>query len=280
MTTDMARATREATEVLAGAVSRWLPLDHGGTSNRLLLGEDRAGTPRWVLRVNAPPERAFGVNRLREAAVLDGIAEAPWAPRVIDNRPMTGWCLFAWHGEPAELSRTLMNALMDAVASWQRLSDPPAFDYNALFSAYAARLDDAMQPLLARLHDELAALPAVPRCLCHHDLHAGNLCVGDDGALTVLDWEYAGGGIPWFDAIALHDEFGVNASAIRGLPAFEALDAGRVDEGLGRARWCARALECLWWGVREAGADRRLQVRARRLLAGVPGEQRVGRRQR
>lgn len=44
--------------------------------------------------------------------------------------------------------------------------------------------------------------PFVP-VLCHNDLLAGNIILGDDGRIWLIDWEYAGIGHPLFDLASL-----------------------------------------------------------------------------
>lgn len=71
-------------------------MPHVGTTNQLYRGSCD-GRP-MVLRLNAEPGYAFGVDRRREAAIVAAIQGFPWAPQVLYNSPGQGWCLMADHG--------------------------------------------------------------------------------------------------------------------------------------------------------------------------------------
>ena len=89
-------------------------------------------------------------------------------------------------------------------AETRRFSEPCAESCAALMTARRAAILDLVQraeTLALRL-----AARALPPVLCHGDLHAGNLHIGADGALHIVDWDapilapkerdlmYAGGG--------------------------------------------------------------------------------------
>jgi thiamine kinase len=248
----------------------------GGSSNRLY----SSIADSLVLRVNAAPEQVPGVNRRREADVLAQLQGQPWAPWVLHCalQPSAeddhGWLLTRWHGgSPADSLTSAQRAqLLDAVAAWQALEwdlDMQGqergleMDYDALLASYGAMLaglpmERALQQLVVRAARELALLPEIPRVLTHHDLHPGNLCL-NEGALVVVDWEYAALGCAWFDAAALIQRCGMKAEDIAALPAFVTIDATQLADGLMRARWLTEALECLWYWARGlAGTDRKM----------------------
>ncbi len=243
------------------------------------------GAPSLVLRVNAPPEQVPGVDRVREALLLAHLQGQPWAPQLLHcsageqaqaekeqggkvqgNKSTKvqqsgdhGWLLMRWHGEsPAvPLSTGSREQLLAAVASWQRIELPEnalQMNYAALLRGYGAQLaglpmERALLQMVARAQRELLALPAVPRVLTHHDLHPGNLCVLDS-TLVVVDWEYAGLGCAWFDAAALTHRFDVQPAELARLPAFGALDAQSLEQGLQKALWLNEALQSLWYWAR------------------------------
>ncbi|WP_432470987.1 phosphotransferase [Amphritea sp. HPY] len=248
----------KAVNVFLGAPVTWLPIEGTGTTNALFRTH-LPGQP-LVLRLSADDTQAFGVNRQSEADVLTLIQGYDWAPRVLHNDWQAGWCLMSDHGispKPQE-SRSYTPLLLQAVRQWQQIITGPCFDYPALYQRYrdlfAGQKNSVWIALLERLESINQALPEVPECLTHHDLHRGNLCL-DDGRLVVLDWEYAGIGNPWFDAAALNRQFGISVEDIANLPAWQALSPTDFKTGLILSLWHTEALENLWYAARERGTD-------------------------
>jgi aminoglycoside phosphotransferase (APT) family kinase protein len=95
--------------------------------------------------------------------------------------------------------------------------DFPAFCPVAACHRYLSSLGDAELPqprthLLARL----APLPrSTPTCLIHGDLIPENLIATDD-RLILVDWEYAGAGVPEIDLAILFANFAWDAAEIAG----------------------------------------------------------------
>ncbi len=236
----------------------WQPMAQDSSTNRLFRGS-HAGQS-LVLRLNADDKQAFGVVREREAMVLDAIQSYGWSPRIIHNAWQHGWCLMNDHGDSLQVEHnsgktpmnSLRNHILDAVGEWQEIVEGPFIDYQVLFERYRMALStsaDTLHELLECLQKAFQALPEVPTCLTHHDMHWGNLCL-DDNSLVVLDWEYAGIGNPWFDAVNLHRQFSIDAQFISGLPAWQSLDNGQFLQGMELAVWLSKALDCLWYAVR------------------------------
>lgn len=232
----------------------WQPFA-GGSSNQLFRAEV-AGEAQ-LLRVNAPDVRVPGVDRAREAVLLQKLQGRQWAPNLRGCDPQVGWLLMDWHGEePASpLTPALRQQLLQAVADWQRLEVSNAtIDYPALFDHYRQQLlglplSKALLQLIELLEQSWEGLPAVPQVLTHHDLHPGNLCERE-GRLVVVDWEYGAIGNPWFDAAALSKDFDASLGELSALPAFAEIDADALAGGLGRACWMLETLECLWYWAR------------------------------
>lgn len=232
----------------------WLPFA-GGSSNRLFRAEI-GGEPK-LLRINAPDARVPGVDRTREAALLQKLQGHDWAPGVRGCDPLAGWLLMDWHGEAPSmpLAPSLYRQLLHAVTDWQQLElVDVAIDYPALFDHYRRQLlglplSKVLLQLIELLEQGWEGLPDAPLVLTHHDLHAGNLCVRE-GRLVVVDWEYGAVGSPWFDAAALSKHFDVSLGELSALPAFARLDADTLAEGLARACWMLETLGCLWYWAR------------------------------
>lgn len=239
----------------------WLPLSQAGTSNWLYKGSD--GSRVLILRVNAQDQLAFGVDRQREAAVLEAISASPWAMQVIENQPEQGWCVLMHHGLSLgadAMTGAIQQQLLSAVGQLQKLPVPEGIaetltiDYPGLFQRYQSTLNRESEPLhwlerLERLVQLFATLPQVGPCLTHHDLHPGNCCWQDD-QLVLIDWEYAGIGNPWFDAAALHRYCQVAPADLHPLPAFSHLSAPLFELGLQQAQDAMLLLEKLWYKVR------------------------------
>ncbi len=219
-----------------------------------------------ILRINADEALAFGVCRHREAEILNHIQTYPWAPTILKNDWQGGWCLMKHHGSSSSSAKQQLDSrshLLSAVHQWQTIALDNAchFDYPSLFQRYrAVFLATPESTKYLNLLDEMClrinGLPTVPRCLTHHDLHPGNLCV-DGEKQVVLDWEYAGVGNPWFDAAALVSRFGLSIEQLSRLPAFTHLSAQQLQLGLREATWLANALEQLWYAARGQGLGAR-----------------------
>ncbi len=241
----------------------WLPLSQSGTSNWLYKGSNRSRV--LMLRINAQRQLAFGVSRVREAHVLEVIADQPWAMQVLRNEPDKGWCVMKHHGlslGPDAISGEIASQLILAISELQQIPLPESEDvrniarinYPELFQRYQDCLNRESDPVvwlerLGRLVQLFASLPKVPDCYTHHDLHPGNCC-WQDGHLVLIDWEYAGIGNPWFDAASLHRYCGIPSGAIHGMPAFSHLSPPMFELGLQQAQDAVLLLEKLWYKVR------------------------------
>lgn len=78
-----------------------------------------------------------------------------------------------------------------------------------------------------RFRDELSEvaeeLAARPKALCHRDFHAGNLMVGNDGHLRVIDYQDARQGPASYDLVSLL------LDRVTALPSLAAIRAGRLS---------------------------------------------------
>jgi len=246
---------------------QWIPLQTSGSTNRHF--QAVVDGKSLILRLNAADNLAFGVSRKTEANILDLIEVYNWAPQIIQNNWQEGWCLMLDHspalgaGLPPGGHQKITSVLLDAMSEWQLirpdslLVNTYMFNYRRLFNKYRnvfkAKSSNATSQnnlhLTDQIESKLNALPSVPHCLTHHDLHPGNICKGDH-QLVVLDWEYAGIGNPWFDAAALHNKFGVLAEDIAILPAFKELNYTKFKQGLTDAMGVTKTLDKLWIAAR------------------------------
>ncbi|MDG9669698.1 phosphotransferase [Hahella sp. CR1] len=249
-----------AADAFLGARMDWRLMLASGHSNMLFRAQGPQGD--LVLRINASSLRAFGVDRRLEADVLRLIQGARWAPRVLCNAWREGWLLMMHHGASLTeaggqdvASQQTVEQLLAFVADLQRITESPAFDYQALIALYRRRLQEraaaaAHQACLQQLEDAFSAIPNDTMALTHHDLHSGNLCL-DQGQLIVLDWEYAGLGWPWLDMASLLQHHDLEADDLYALPVCANLSAKEIEKRLHLAAHINQLLEQLWFAVRE-----------------------------
>ncbi|MBQ0719240.1 MAG: phosphotransferase family protein [Gammaproteobacteria bacterium] len=197
----------------APTIIRRLP---GGLTNQHYLL--KANGLRVVMRINNPDAARLGIDRQREQKILEQINGKAFAPAVFYCEPEQGVLVTEyvegtqWQADslddPAKIDR-----LLELIAQIHAVStDIPTFDYSAHVRNYWQRLLDSDQPFpmsAQRLYRSIESrLPAFQAAiqqpvLCHHDLTPANIIENADGELTVLDWEYAGAGLPLIEAIGV-----------------------------------------------------------------------------
>lgn len=219
-----------------------------GSSNTLYLAAEQG----WVLRFNADEALAFGVDRAKEARILQQLQTYSWSPHIIENQVEQGWCIMQHYQPVTHLNKA---DLLAAVNEWQRMpiTNLPHFDYQNLITQYEQALaqspDQTIQTLLTRFKQGLSELPNLPLTLVHHDLHAKNLCQ-DREQVIVIDWEYAGVGYAWFDLVALHEQFDIGVQDLASLAIVEKLSLSEIQQGLKQASQLNQQLTSLWYWVR------------------------------
>lgn len=170
----------------------------------------KAGADTYVWRQFGPDRASPGTDHAREARILAAIAAHPWAPTLVARSPGHGLLFRASsgrHPRPADLSPEQRIALLEAVIEcWSTVVDEPPRDYVQLITAYAGLAPASVRrdELVAALIETCAGWNGEDFRLTHHDLHPGNLLL-DGNRWTLIDWEYAGVGNPWFDAVALDE---------------------------------------------------------------------------
>lgn|GEM_PF-1590386 len=264
----MSEAVFKDVSVTIGEEIVWQPLPNKGLSNRLYRGY-LAGQP-MILRIEAGQDLAFGCDRARERAVLSVLADFHWSPDVVaisNGDSSCGWMLMEDAGEVARvLSGHGKEQLLAALSEWQRISvsNLPEFDFKLLWLEYQRVFNQLKAPhklskQLEQCQSYFAQLPSLPSTLTHHDLHPGNLCWRED-QLTVLDWEYAGLSNPLLDADSLHRNCAIDIADLHLLPAFQSLSYCQLLEGICVAENFNRALEQLWFSVRDLIVKRNKQA--------------------
>ena len=167
----------------------------------------------YTLKIAAEAGVDLGMDLNWEVRLLERAAAAGLAPPVVYSDPVHKVLLTQWvAGTPwtnqdardsAAISRIAKLLLrvhaLEVPAPFRRIS--PAGWIDIYSSALAQRQLDAGDPKLhaaaaarARQLDQLAP----PSVVCHSDLHALNL-IEQNGALILLDWEYAHAADPLWD---------------------------------------------------------------------------------
>ncbi|MDA6077664.1 phosphotransferase [Edwardsiella anguillarum] len=159
-----------------------------------------------LLRPITPQRRHLGIDRRREGRALRMGAAAGLGPTCYGT--VDGWLLAGWlPGEtlaPGTLSTVQLAAL---VACLHRL--PPRLTSRSLrryCAAYWSQLAPGRRGFLAQRVHQRWQRRREPRplklALLHMDIHDGNL-IGADGAVGLIDWEYAASGDIALDLAAL-----------------------------------------------------------------------------
>ncbi|PWQ98320.1 phosphotransferase family protein [Leucothrix arctica] len=254
---------------------QYLNLKHGkdyqwknfakGSSNTLYRGV--CGHDNLVVRVNASAELTPGVDRAREASLLEIITGNTWSPNIIENQPECGWCAMQCYVPFTEevLSKQQKLQLIKAMTDLQlidieNLESPQALaiQYETLWDTLylpEAKRQNNFQALvwIAKIKRLLKTLPDVPFCFVHHDLHIGNLAVNittSPETLVLLDWEYGAIGNPWIDAAALKSLLGILDEDIATLPAFNKLSKASFEKGLAQAIELYNTIGNIWHWLR------------------------------
>lgn len=205
----------------------------------------RIGTEEFALRIPLLDDARLAVDRRSECIAITVASNAALAPRIAACDPASGVLITHWIDEPiwtVEQARQPAN-IRQIAAALRHLHALPApggirtLDINALICGYWETLcfkSSELPPRLSRLQEvalrRLAQRVEIKSCLCHSDLHAGNL-IGYGEKLRLLDWEYSGLSQPLFDLASysqsndlaaeqvtlLLDEYGADASSRRHL---------------------------------------------------------------
>lgn len=188
----------------------------GGLTNQHYLL--KAGGLRVVMRVNQVDSARLGIDRWREQKIYEQLAGKVFAPVIFYCNPGQGVLVTEYiegtQWRPNDLAdpEKFANLLALIVDIHSIKKDIPAFDYGAHVRNYWQRLCESKQPfpmaalklyrsIEARLPEFQAAIKEP--VLCHHDLTPANIIETGEGQLMVLDWEYAGAGLPLVEAIGV-----------------------------------------------------------------------------
>lgn len=229
MSTPTLGELRARLEPLLGGVSGELrPLD-GGITNRNYRG--RFGDQDYVIRLPGKDTSLLGISREAERIANTGAAVLGIAPAVaaaFDDCLVTNFvvCREVLATELADAPAEAARALRAFHDSGLRL--PVGFWVPDLVDRYASivaerggtlpRAYESARSLARRIE---AACPLQDAAPCHNDLLTANAIRSTDGALLLVDWEYAGMGARFFDLgnLSINNDFDA-AADVRLLEAY------------------------------------------------------------
>jgi thiamine kinase-like enzyme len=155
-----------------------------------------------VVRVAGRDTHLLGIDREVERLANETASALGIAPRV---RGFVHGCLVTRFvaGEPIDSARGHIDAIAPALRAFHDSGVVlrTSFDVPRIAREYALRAKEPAQAAIALADRIAAALSSgehvpVP---CHNDLLPANVICGEDGALWIVDWEYAGMGDRYFD---------------------------------------------------------------------------------
>ena len=214
-------------EGVAGAVERLWPgrpakvavLGGGITNHNFKIEVDGAA---YVLRMGGAKTGLLGIDRAVEHAASLRAEEIGIGPPVADFVASEGWLVTRFiDGRPIAVEEMRGASTLPRVAEALRKlhsarAIPGRFDSYAVVDSYRAEAEAngvripeefaRAREVADRIRAGRGLQPLVP---CHNDLLNANFL--DDGAIRIVDWEYAGMGDRFFDLanFSVNHEFGV-----------------------------------------------------------------------
>lgn len=188
----------------------------GGFTNCLYVISD--GYHQFVLRLNHPYSHDLGISRARESTIVTQLSAYGIAPHLHFTCEHFNYAVFEFvEGKTCSSSdlyhAPTRSACRQLVRRYSALAiDCDDFDYLGYFERYWRKANRAQPSVAAQKRNEFSEFmrrlsayqrSRPPRCLVHHDVHAGNLILGPQG-YTLVDWEYAGRGFQGLDQMALN----------------------------------------------------------------------------
>lgn len=226
----------------------WQVIAGEGTAHHIY--RSTLGKQVWVARLELQAPSTPGVDRQRESSILKALVQHEWAPTLELEIPEQGFSLMPDYGEPINPNRlhaSQVDAIHQTINEMHGISEVPLLDYSGLFNAYRASFTQRAPGLVHVVNlceAALAGLVDIGRCLVHHDLHGGNLLWNK--RLTLIDWEYAGLGSPWFDYASLHRDLGFDLGQLHQFDRLKHLDTDTLTDSLSQALFVIEKLEMIW----------------------------------
>ncbi len=218
----------------------------------------------YVLRMGGAKTGLLGIDRAVEHAASLRAEEIGIGPPVADFVAAEGWLVTRFiEGRPIGVEEMRSPTTLPRVAeALRRLHSaraiPGRFDSFAVVDAYRdeAEANGVHVPkefarareVAERIRAARGPQPLVP---CHNDLLNANFL--DDGAIRIVDWEYAGMGDRFFDLanFSVNHEFGVEDDG-RLVAAYFGVERGADLASVRLMRFMSDFREAMW-GVLQSG---------------------------
>jgi thiamine kinase-like enzyme len=256
-------------EGAAAAVERLWPgrranvvaLDGGITNRNFKVEVDGAA---YVLRMGGKKTDLLGIDRAVEHAASLRAEEIGVGPAVVDFVESEGWLVTRFiNGRPIDLAEMRSASVLPRVAEALRkihsaAAIPGRFDAYAVVDEYRGEAEAhgvklpkefiAAREVSEQIRAARGPQPLVP---CHNDLLNANFL--DDGAIRIVDWEYAGMGDRFFDLanFSVNHEFEVEDDR-RLLGAYFGTERDADLAALRLMRFMSDFREAMW-GVLQSG---------------------------
>jgi thiamine kinase-like enzyme len=255
------RALAAVERLWPGRGAKVTALSGGITNHNFKVEVDGAA---YVLRMGGAKTDLLGIDRSVEHAASLRAEEVGIGPAVVDFVPSEGWLVaryIAGRPIPPEEMRGL-SMLPRVAATLHQLHSaaaiPGRFDAYAVVDTYRAEAEangvqipaafDVAREVAERIRSARRPQPLVP---CHNDLLNANFL--DDGAIRIVDWEYAGMGDRFFDLanFSVNHDFDVGTDR-RLLAAYFGIEKEADLAALRLMRFMSDFREAMW-GVLQSG---------------------------
>jgi thiamine kinase-like enzyme len=254
---------------VSAAVERLWPGRHatieplgGGITNRNFKVDVEGAV--YVLRMGGAKTELLGIDRAVEHAASLRAEEVGVGPSVADFVESEGWLVTRFiDGRPIAVEEMRSASMLPRVAEALRrfhgaAAIPGRFDAYAVVDAYRAEAEShgvavprdffVAREVAERIREARGPQPLVP---CHNDLLNANFL--DDGAIRIVDWEYAGMGDRFFDLANLSVNHGFSVEDDRRLlAAYFGLERKADLAALRLMRFMSDFREAMW-GVLQSG---------------------------
>ena len=236
-------------------------LDGGITNRNFKVEVDGAA---YVLRMGGKKTDLLGIDRAVEHAASLRAEEIGVGPGVVDFVESEGWLVTRFiEGRPIGTEEMRSQPVLARVAEALRkihsaAAIPGRFDAYAVVDEYRAEAEAhgvelpnefiAARKVSEQIRAARGPQPLVP---CHNDLLNANFL--DDGAIRIVDWEYAGMGDRFFDLanFSVNHEFEVEDDR-RLLVAYFGIERDADFASLRLMRFMSDFREAMW-GVLQGG---------------------------
>jgi thiamine kinase-like enzyme len=237
------------------------PLDGGITNRNFKVEVDGAA---YVLRLGGKKTDLLGIDRAVEHAASLRAEEIGVGPGVVDFVESEGWLVTRFiDGRPIALEEMRKPTVLGRVAEALRklhsaAAIPGRFDAHVVVEDYRGEAEangvvipadfTAAREVSEQIRAARGPQPLVP---CHNDLLNANFL--DDGAVRIVDWEYAGMGDRFFDLanFSVNHEFSVDDDQ-RLLAAYFGAEREADLASLRLMRFMSDFREAMW-GVLQSG---------------------------